>query len=72
MSKRKTYKVPVEFIFNGEFYVEADSARDAWGIVSEECHLVMGQSVQSNSEDVVDWDFDMHSEKIIHKVTIEK
>lgn len=72
MSKRKTYTVPVEFVFKGEFQVEAGSAREAWKIVNDECHLVMGQSVQSDSEDVVDWDFDMHSEKYIHRVTRSK
>ena len=70
MSKRKkTYTVPVKFTFEGEFYVKADSAAEAREIVSEECHLVMGQSIECNADEVSDWDFDMHSEKYIGRVT---
>ena len=69
MSKKKVYTVPVKFIFEGEFYVEADSAAEARDIVSEDCHLVMGNGVQSDSDNVEYWDVDMHSEKTIGKVT---
>ena len=64
----KKYKVPVKFVFEGEFYVDADSAAEARRIVSEECHLVMGEGIECNDDDVTDWDFDMHSEKYIGRV----
>lgn len=68
MSKQKTYTVPVKFVFEGEFYVEADSAAEASRIVSEDCHLVMGQGIECNADEVTDWEFDMHSEKTIGRV----
>ena len=70
--KKRIYKVPVKFVFEGKFYVEAESAREAYGIVDNDCHMVMGSGVQSDSEDVSDWDFDMHSEKFIGRVTRDK
>lgn len=70
--KKRIYKVPVKFVFEGEFYVEAESAREAYGIVDNDCHMVMGSGVQSDSEDVSDWDFDMHSEKFIGRVTRDR
>lgn len=69
MSKKKIYTVPVKFIFDGEFYVEADSAAEAREIVSDDCHLVMGNGVQAYSNNIEDWDVDMHSEKVIGRVT---
>ena len=49
--KKRIYKVPVKFVFEGEFYVEAESAREAYGIVDNDCHMVMGSGVQSDSEE---------------------
>ncbi len=69
MAKSEEYKVPVKFIFEGEFIVKADSAAEARDIVSNECHLVMGQSIECHADEVSDWDFDMHSEKVIGRVT---
>lgn len=68
MSKKKIYTVPVKFIFEGEFYVEAESAADARGTVSDDCHLVMGTGVQAYSDKVGDWNVDMHSGKVIGRV----
>jgi len=69
MAKSEEYKVPVKFIFEGEFIVKANSAAEARDIVSDECHLVMGQSIECHADEVSDWDFDMHSEKVIGRVT---
>ena len=69
--KKKTYIVPVKFTFEGEFYVEADSASEARKIVSDECHLVMHQGIECDADEVLDWDFDMHSGKYIGRVTRE-
>ena len=60
--------MPVKFVFEGEFYVEAESAEEAGRIVNEECHLVMGQGIECNADEVTDWEFDMHSEKTIGRV----
>ncbi len=64
-----TYIVPVKFVFEGEFTVKAGSAAEAREKVIEECHLVMGQRIEANDDDIVDWEFDMHSEKVIGRVT---
>lgn len=44
--------MPVKFVFEGEFIVEADSAADAREIVGNDCHLVMGQCIQSDADEV--------------------
>lgn len=69
MSKKMTYSVPVKFVFEGNFVVEADSASEAREIVERDCHLVMWQSIECNAEEVEDWEFDTHSEKTIGRVT---
>ena len=72
MARKKTYRVPVKFVFEGEFQVEAESASEARDKVNEGCHLVMGQRIEASDDDIVDWEFDMHSEKTIGRVTRER
>ena len=60
------YIVKTLFVFSGEFYVEAKSSEEARENVSEHCGLVMGGKIHSTlSDEDIDWDFDVHSDKVI-------
>ena len=66
------YIVNAKFIFSGIFEVEADSRNQARDIVINSCSLVMGENIQDMSNNEVGWDFDIHPEKRIGRISKKK
>ena len=63
------YAVETKFTFYGSFYVEADSENQAKEFVEQQCGMTMSRGIHSTlGEDIVDWEFDSHPEKIISRV----
>jgi len=59
------YTVPMNFVFSGDFYIEADSQQQAEEYAQKHCGLVLGGDVHSSLPDEdVDWDFACHPEKV--------
>jgi len=50
------YAVPVDFVFQGYFNVEAASPREAARLVKTGCSLRLGETIRSDLEDC-DWHF---------------
>jgi len=67
----KTYRIKAEFIFSGEFYVNAIDKDEAKQIVDDECGMTFGHVTSSADDERVDWDFDMIPEKKIKSITIK-
>lgn len=67
MSKdKKTYTVPVKFIFTGEFRIKADSQEQADEYAQKHCGLTLGGNIHSALPDEdVDWEFGVHPEKVV-------
>ena len=67
------YRVNTRLVFSGVFEVEADSRTEARELVMKECGLVMGGSIRTTLDDEeVDWDFDIHPETEIGRITIKR
>lgn len=63
--KRKSYTVKTKFIFEGEFYVNADSKAKAKELVNKHCGLVIGGDIHTTLPDEdCSWDFKVHPTKI--------
>lgn len=68
--RRKTlYRVPVRFVIEGYFLIEAESAKSAYQTVKDGCGMISPAIQAPMTEDVKDWNFPMHPNKIISKVT---
>ncbi len=65
----KKYAVKTRFIFEGHFIVKASSMLEAKEYVSLHCGCVIGNIHSTLSEEDVDWDFNVHSTKVIGKIT---
>lgn len=53
--------------------MEADSRTEARELVMKECGLVMGGNIHTTLDDEeVDWDFDIHPETEIGRITIKR
>lgn len=62
----KTYTVKTKFVFEGEFYIKAESKSQACEFVGKHCGLVIGGDIHSTLPgDDVDWNFDIHPKNII-------
>lgn len=61
----KTYKIKVKFVFEGEVEVFADSKAEAKEIVEKDFGLVLGRDLETSSEAVNDWTFNIHPVKIV-------
>ena len=68
--KSKIYKVKVKYIFEGEFFVEADSKMEAKDIVSKDCGLVIGGDIHTSSPAVKDWEFSIHPDSHITSINV--
>ncbi len=65
------YEVKTEFVFKGNFKVEAETPQEAVRKVKENCGLVLGRDIHTNSpENEIDWVFPMHAEKRINNVNL--
>ncbi len=62
----KTYKVPMKYVFTGEFEIKAESQEQANEFAIQHCGLVLGGDIHSTlpMKDV-SWDFASHPEKKI-------
>lgn len=67
--RKALYRVPVRFVFEGYFLVEAESAKSAYQTVKDGCGMVSPTINSPLTEEVKDWDFPMHPNKIISKIT---
>jgi hypothetical protein len=66
MSDEKTFTIPVKFVFEGKFFIKAESQKEAERIVKEDCAMTLGSGVHSTLNDGdVDWDFPVHADKIV-------
>lgn len=60
------YKVPLSFVFKGEFEITAGSQEQAEEYALKHCGLVIGGNIHSSLPDEwVDWDFPTHPEKVL-------
>lgn len=65
MAKKK-YTVKTKFIFEGEFYITAESKEQAKEYVMKHCGLVLGGDIHTTLPDeICDWNFNVHSDKIV-------
>ena len=73
MSDRKRiYTVPVRFVFRGEFKIQAASKAQAEEYAEKHCGLVLGGDIHSSLPDeMVNWDFPIHPEKIVRHGEVE-
>jgi hypothetical protein len=63
------YQIPVQFVFKGTFYVEADSPEAAKMKCESDFGMTMSGGITTTlDEDEADWDFDVHPEKKIGRV----
>jgi hypothetical protein len=63
------YEVDTRFVFSGKFFIEAENTEQARECVDKHCGLVIGGNVHSTlSEEEVDWDFDVHPDKVIGRI----
>jgi hypothetical protein len=62
----ETYTVRTKFVFEGVFYIKAESKEQAREYVEKHCGLVIGGDIHSTlPADSVDWEFNVHPKKII-------
>lgn len=60
------FTVKTKFVFEGTFTVKAKDRADAHQLINDSCGLVLGCNIHSTlGDDDIDWDFDMHPEKVI-------
>lgn len=65
-SKKKQYTVKTKFVFEGEFYITAESKEQAKEYVMKHCCLVLGGDIHTTlPEEICDWKFNVHSDKIV-------
>lgn len=65
-SKKKQYTVKAKFVFEGEFYINAENKEQAKEYVMKHCGLVLGGDIHTSlPDDVCDWDFCVHPQKIV-------
>lgn len=67
MKKEKTYTIKTKFIFEGKFYITAESEEQAKKYVMKHCGLVLGGDIHTTlPNDICDWDFNIHPNKIVN------
>lgn len=68
----KTYIVKTQFVFTGEFFVEAESKEDATKYVLDGAGLVTGGNIHTNDNRIIDWEFDVHPDTKILGLKVKK
>ena len=62
----KVYEVRVAYIFRGTYSIRAASVEQARRYALDHCGLVLGGNIHSSlPDDEVDWDFNVHPEKVL-------
>ena len=71
---KKEFVVKTKFVFNGTFTIKASDYGEACELVEKHCGLVLGRDIYTSlPEDVcVDWEFDVHSDKIVGEELAEE
>ncbi len=65
----KTYKVPVTFMFKGEFEIKAENVDEAKEYAEKHVGLVLGGNIHHTLDDEdIDWEFPVHPDKKIGKI----
>jgi hypothetical protein len=65
---KQTYRIPVRFIFRGDFYIKAENPGQAEEYAEKHCGLVIGGGIHSTlPADEVDWDFEVHPDMHIFR-----
>jgi hypothetical protein len=73
MASEKRYTVKTRFVFEGYFFINTMSKAQAKEYIEKHCGLVIGGDIHSTlPDDVVDWDFPVHPEKLTRKATLAK
>jgi hypothetical protein len=63
---KKDFTVKAKFVFEGEFYIKAESKEQAKEYVMKHCGLVLGGDIHTSlPDDICDWDFCVHPQKIV-------
>jgi hypothetical protein len=66
------YAVKTRFSFTGTFFISAASKEEAREYVESHCGLILGGNIHSSLPyDAVDWDFPVHPDKAIVRITKE-
>lgn len=63
------YKVPVKAVFEGFFVLEANSTAQAREFTEKHCGILLGHIHSTLDDDDVDWEFGVHPEKQIGRIT---
>ena len=66
----KQYSVKTKYVFEGSFFINAKDKAQAKEYVEKHCGLVMNRGIHTTlPDDTVDWDFPLHPEKVIGKIS---
>ena len=69
----KQFAVKTQFTFEGCFLIKAKNKIQAREYAENHCGLVLNRGIHSTlPDDIVDWDFPVHPEKLIGKITLSK
>ncbi len=67
----KKYKVPVSYTFTGYYTLIADSKEQAKEYTEKHCGMTTSSRIHSVlDDDTVDWEFPVHPDSRIGKITI--
>jgi DNA repair protein RadC len=70
---RRRYAVKTRFAFNGTFFITAGNKSEAKEFVEKHCGLVIGGNIHSTlPDDDVDWDFLVHPEKTVRRISVSR
>lgn len=64
---KKEFVVNTKFVFEGTFTIKASDYGEACMLVDSHCGLVLGGDIHTTLPDdvCVDWDFNVHPDKIV-------
>jgi hypothetical protein len=57
------YRVKKQYVFEGNFYIEADSKEEAREYSEKHCGMTIGPISSSLPYEDIDWDFNVHPVK---------
>ena len=70
---KKIYSVPVRYIFEGTFKVEAENSEEAKEKILKHCGMVMGSGIQTTLPDhEIDWVLCSHPCKQVGRISREE
>lgn len=63
---KKTFKIRAKFVFGGQIQVKAHNRQEAEAVAEKNIAALLGE-VEAFDDDIVDWDFPIHGEKVINR-----